>query len=294
MTQTYKHSGKFAPLGIVSGIVAGLVAGLPLAYVYAWGSIKIDEQKLACFATIAYGALVGAAVAMGLKWGKVRNSIIGGVTAVLPAAVSLYWSWAFWAKNIFLIFAQKELDPFMLMARPQALWDLIKLINQYGTWGMSKGDVTKGTALWVIWGLEASVVLGTAALAAVLVLEMKPFCENCKLWCSLAEKLYLSPGDPSQITQSLAKRDFNFLQKLGPGTTKTGNFMTAQLHSCANCGELNTLTLQQTTTVRTSKWRKPTITTVSLTKKLLLSREEADTFRNTAHNVKQFAKAARA
>jgi len=96
MTQTYKHSGKFEPLGIVSGIVAGLVAGLPLAYVYAWGSIKIDEQKLACCATIAYGALVGAAVAMGLKWGKVRNSMIGGVIAVLPAAVSLYWSWAFW------------------------------------------------------------------------------------------------------------------------------------------------------------------------------------------------------
>ena len=70
--------------------------------------------------------------------------------------------------------------------------------------------------------------------------------------------------------------------------------MTAQLHSCANCGELNTLTLQQTTIVQTSKWRKPTITNVNLAVKLLLSRQEADAFRNTAHSMKQLAKAAHA
>src|SRR5689334_11753928 len=99
MNQTYKHSGKFGPIGIVAGMVTGLVAGLPLAYVYAWGIIKIDEQKLACVATLAYAALIGAAIGLGLKVGKVRNPMLGGLVAIMPAAVSLYCSWAFWVKN---------------------------------------------------------------------------------------------------------------------------------------------------------------------------------------------------
>jgi len=293
MNQTYKHSGKFGPIGIVAGMITGLVAGFPLAYVYAWGIIKIDEQKLACIATLAYGALLGVAVAMGLKWGKVRNSMIGGVIAIAPAAASLYWSWAFWVKNIVFNFEKEELDALALMTHPHALWELIKLINQNGTWGSTSTDLTKGTELWLIWGLEALAVLTVAAAIAYTILEAQPFCEKCGLWCSSTEKLLLSAGDPGHTRQSLAKRDLSFLEKLGPGNQKISH-MTAQLHSCANCGELNTLTLQQATIVQTSKWRKPTITNVNLTIKLLLSRQEADAFRNTAHNMKQLAKAAHA
>ena len=292
MNQTYKHSGKFGPIGLVSGMVTGLVASLPLAYVYAWGIIKIDEQKLACIATLAYGALVGAAAGMGLKWGKVRNAMAGGVIALVPAAVSLYWSWAFWGKNIVFNFEKEELDAVALMTHPRALWELIKLINQNGTWGTTSTDLTKGTELWFFWGLEAFAVLAVAAVIAYTILEAQPFCEKCGLWCSSAEKLLLSAGDPGQTRQSVAKRDLSFLEKLGPGNQKTSH-MTAQLHSCTNCGELNTLTLQQTTIVQTSKWRKPTVSNVNLAIKLLLSRQEADAFRSTAHNMK-LARAAHA
>jgi len=33
----------------------GLAAGFPLAFVYAWGIIQIDEQKMAAIATLVYG-----------------------------------------------------------------------------------------------------------------------------------------------------------------------------------------------------------------------------------------------
>jgi len=166
MTQIYRHSGKFAPVGIVAVIVTGVVAGLPLAYLYAWGIIKINEQHMAFMATMAYGAAVGAAVSMVLKWGKVRNSIVGGAAAVLPAAVSIYWSWAFWVKNIVLIFENQEIDAFSLMSHPQMLWSAIKLINQDGTWGSTSTNMTKGVELWLIWGGEALLMLGIAASVA--------------------------------------------------------------------------------------------------------------------------------
>src|SRR5689334_16231809 len=115
MAHIYKHSGKFFPMGVVAGIVTGVIAALPLAYLYSWGIIKIDEQHLAFLATTAYGAAVGAAVAVGLKWGKVRNPMLGGAVAVLPAAVSYYFSWAFWVKNIVFIFEKEEVDAFSLI-----------------------------------------------------------------------------------------------------------------------------------------------------------------------------------
>lgn len=294
MNLIYKHSGKFTPIGIAAGVVTGLVVGSLLAYVYAWGIIKIDDQKGAVLATLAYGAAVGLAAGYGMKLGKVRNSKVGIVVASVLAAVSLYISWAFWVENIIVRFQQDDLNPYALMTHPQALWELIKLINQSGTWELSEGDVTKGAMLWAIWALEAAAILCAAGFTAHFLLEMQPFCEKCQLWCSSNEKLCLSDGDPIYIRRALAKHDLTFLEKLGPGDQRK-NYITAQLHSCSSCGDLNTLTLTQTAVIRPQKWyQRTSMRRTELVKKFLLSRPEADAFRNTAHNVKQVAKAAKA
>jgi hypothetical protein len=294
MNQTYKHSGKFTPIGISAGVIPGLAAASLLAYVYAWGIIKIDDQKMAAVAALAYGGAIGLATAYGMKLGKVRNSKAGIVTAVVLAAISLYASWAFWTENIVVRFQQDDVNPYALMTHPQVLWDLIKSINHSGTWGWSEADLTKGAELWAIWALEAAAILYAAGLAAHLLLEMQPFCEKCQIWCSSHEKLCLSAGDPIYIKRSLAKRDLTFLEKLGPGS-KGATYITAQLHSCSSCGDLNTLTLTQTAVARSQKWyQRTSMRKTELVKKFLLSRPEADAFRSTAHNVKQIANAAKA
>ena len=293
MNQVYKHSGRFKVSGVIASIVAGLVAGFPLAFVYAWGVIRIPEAKLACIATIFYGGLLGAAAGFVAKWGKVRNIHVAALAATCTAALSLYCSWAFWVKNVFHTFAHQELNAFGLMQYPNALWRVIKLINQYGTWGLSAGSATKGTELWVVWGLEGATVLGAAAMAAVAVVQMQPFCETCQLWGSASEKLCLLPvSDLGQIKLFLEQHDLSFLQKLGPGNVKTTHLM-AELHSCPNCRDLNTLTLRQTF-VQPRKFGSPTVKVVNLAGKLLVSRQEADSFRHTAENVKQLSKAAHA
>jgi len=293
MNQVYKHSGRFKLSGIIASVVAALVAGFPLAFVYAWGVIRIPEAKLACIATIVYGGLLGGAAGFVAKWGKVRNVQVAALTAICTAAASLYCSWAFWVQDVFHTFAQKELSALALMQRPHTLWQLMKLINQVGTWGMSAGSPTKGTELWIIWGLEGATVLGGAALAAVAVVQMQPFCEPCQLWGSASEKLCLSPvSDLGQIKLLLEQNDLSFLQKLGAGDKKTTH-LSAELHSCPNCGQLNTLTLRQTF-VQPRKFSSPAVKVVNLASKLLVSRQEADAFRHTAEQVKQLSKAAHA
>lgn len=291
MNRAYKHSGRLTVTGVVASIVAGLAAGFPLAFIYAWGVIRIPEAKLSCIATMVYGGLLGAAVGLAAKWGRVRNAQVGALVAVCTAAGSLYWSWAFWVQNVFLTFAHKELSALALMQRPQVLWGLIKFINRIGTWGMSAGSPTKGTELWVIWALEAATVLAIAALAAAALVQVQPFCEACQLWCSASEKLCLLPVvDLAQTRLLLDQHDLSFLQKLGPGNVKTTH-LSAELHSCPNCRELNTLTLRQTF-VQPRKFGSPAVKVADLTTKLMVSRQEADAFRHTAENLKQLSKAA--
>jgi hypothetical protein len=284
----YKHSGEITLLGVLGSAAAGLAAGFGLALIYAWGIIQISEEHAAGLATLAFGALIGAAVWGVARLGKVRNAQIVGIIAACAATVSLYCSWAFWVENVYRIFGEGELNALMLMQRPHELWEAIKLINQEGTWGTTAGHPTKGTELWILWACEAIAVVGAAALTAVTGIQSQPFCETCQVWCSATEKLVLSPvSNIPQTKRQIAQRDFSFLQKLGAGNKKYVH-LKAELHSCPNCRELNTLTLQQSA-VPLRRYRSPYVT---LADKLLISRAEADSFRKTAAGLKQLAKAA--
>jgi hypothetical protein len=284
---TYKYSGRITPLGVLAGALAGFGAGFPLAFVYAWGMIRIPEQHLAGIATLAYGAAIGAIVLLVTRAGKVRNVQILGALTLCAAAASFYCSWAFWVKDVFDTFGQEQLDSFTLMQQPQVLWNLMKLINQNGTWGTIADHPTKGVELWILWMFEAVAVLGAAAVTAVAWFQAQPFCETCQRWCSTSEKLFLSPvSNLAQTKLQLAQRDLTFLQKLGAGS-KGRVHLSAELHACPKCRELNTLTLRQTR-VPQSRFRSPHVTLVD---KLLVSRAEADRFRQNAAGLKQQSKA---
>jgi hypothetical protein len=284
---SYKHSGRITLFGVIATAVAGLAAGFPLAFIYAWGIIRISEEHLSGMATLAYGALIGAVVWLVARSGKVRNVQIVGCLAVCAATASFYWSWAFWVRDILDPTGQEELSAFAFMQQPHALWEQIKLINQDGTWGRIPGNATKGVELWILWVCEAVAVVGTAALTAVTGLQAQPFCEACKVWCSASQKLCLSPaGDLAQTKLQLAQRDFGFLQKLGAGN-RYGVHLSAVLHSCPNCRELNTLTLRQTA-VPQRRFRSAHVT---LADKLLISSSEADLLRRTVAGLKQLSKA---
>ncbi len=286
----YKYSGRFTLLGLIESTVAGLAVGFPLALFYAWGIIRIPEEHLACFATLGYGALIGTVVALVARLGKVRNVQIVVVVAICTAIVSLYWSWAFWVTDIFHTYGQDELSAFALMQRPHALWDLVRQINQHGTWGATADNPTKGTELWILWAVEAVAVPGIAGSVALTWIQAQPFCEACKLWCSSSEKLCLSPvGNLAQVKLQIQQHDFSFLQKLGIGR-KNAVHLHAELHSCPSCRELNTLTLRQTA-VPQRRFRSPHVT---LANKLLVSHMEAESFRHTAAGLKQLSKATHA
>lgn len=280
MNQNYRHSGRFTIGGVVLGLLLGTATGIPLAFVYAWGLPLIPEAKLSCIATVIFGGSVGALTALGLKWGKTRNSVVAGIAAFSVATLALYCSWAFWVKNTLHTFAHREADASFLMFHPDRLWYVVKLINRYGTWGLSGGSPEKGTMLWIVWAVEALAVLGLAALAAVAIIRHIPFCETCDRWCK-AHSLFLTAADDlAQLKTQIQNRDFSFLSKFAAGS-KRGSHLAASLYTCPSCNQLNTLTLRQTEIAK-RKFGSPRMKSVSLANNLIVNQQEADAFRHAS------------
>lgn len=269
MDRYYKHSGKFSPLGVVLGLLAGTVVGVAAAFAYNYGIVSIPEAKLRVFCTIAYGALVGAASGVAMCWGKVRSRAVAGLISFGASLFALYLSWAVWILHLlypsFWVF-----NPIRVALRPRTMWKVVLVVNSTGTWSVASGPPTSGFSLWVVWGSEAALLLGFGVLAAVALVKRRPFCERCEQWCSQTQKLYFAPAlSADQFKARLEAEDLASLETLAPGDRKKPHFRV-DLHSCADCHTLNTLSLVQ----NFPRDRKTVVD------KLVLSAEQASAIRS--------------
>ena len=285
----YKHSGRFGLGGLVVGLVTGGAGALILAYVYARGIILIPEAKLAAIATLAFGGLIGVAAGYGLVWGKVRNEPVALAVTGTISALALYVSWAMWVPLILESQHLRSISWMKLAQHPSTLWNLMCLINQYGTWGLSSGSATNGWALWGIWILEAVFVIGMALFAGFAVLNHHPFCETCERWCTRGAKLVLAAlPDMAQLRLQLEANDPRAIENLGPGN-KAADHLLVVLDSCEQCRQFHTMSLTHVM-IRKSKTGKPTISNKVIVQHLRIGAGQAETLRQLSEKVIQTAK----
>ncbi len=281
----YKHSGRFTVGGLAVAVATGGAGSLILAYAYAHGIILISEARAAALATLAFGALVGVCTGYGLIWGKVRNEPVGLAVIGAVSALALYISWAIWVPAIF---QSEHLNPIgwaEFAKRPRVLWQAICFINQYGTWTLgSGGEGTKGWALWGIWALEAVSVVAIAVSVGFAILNHRPFCERCGIWCSRGAKLVLAaPRDVAQLKLQMEAHDLRALDSLGPGNGGVDH-LVAVLDSCGQCRQFHTMSLTHVT-IRRSKMGKPTVTNKMIVQHMVLDAGQAETLRQLSMKV---------
>jgi len=282
----YKHSGRFNLAGLVIAALVGGAASLVLAFAYGHGVIYIPEVRLAALATLAFGALVGLATGQGLVWGKVRNDSVGMAVSGAISALALYLSWAMWVSAILETQHVTDVSWTQLAQHPGALWHLMCLINQYGTWAISSGSATNGWALWLIWFFEAALVIGAGVFAGIGILGHHPFCESCGCWCSRGAKFVLAaPQNVPQLKLQLEANDFRSLESLGSGNKATDHLVVA-LDSCERCRQFHTMSLTHTT-IRKSKTGKPTISNTMIVQHLLVGAGQADVVRHLSDTLGQ-------
>ncbi len=212
----YKPSGKFSPLSLVYFIILSATLLPLLALLYSYCIWYIPFVYINLFITIGFGMGIGLIIAsLTIKKGKVRNPTLALLLGVTGGLVALYFNWAIWANLVInsgetygssrigiTVSNVKFLQVFSLITQPAALLEFIKEIGEYGTWGI-RGTTIRGTFLYIIWFIEALIVIGVSA-ALTWQKARTPFCEISNTWSGEKElSAFNRIKDKGQLITSL-------------------------------------------------------------------------------------------
>ena len=223
----YKPSGKFSYAAVVYfGLMC--IAILPLlALVYSYAIWYIPFVYLNFIVAAAFGLLTGLALGyVVIDKGKVRNSGMGILLGLAGGAVALYLHWAIWldlvinsgesygSSRIRITLSNISLpETLALILSPSAMFELIGLVNESGTWSIRRRTVS-GWMLSAVWVIEAVVVLAMSTFMA-WTRAKRPFSETTGKW---TEEKELAPlefiSDETAFKAALAQGNFAALSTL--------------------------------------------------------------------------------
>lgn len=250
----YKHSGKFNPgmwsaalaLLVIAAVVVGAIYGaivyyMPLVYV----------NGLLC---VVFGVGMGFAVGKVAEWIHIRNNIVTVLTAVLVVLAAEYGAFVGWLFTV----SQEYEQPLTIMQSldPSILINKVTILASVGIWGLFGDEPVKGTLLYIIWLIEAAILLGGAVIIAYGVVVDEAYCENCKQWIKSGDSFgpfaYLANKD--DVKNRLEQGDFSALEQMQAidEANEPRQFSTLSLNRCSNCDNMYLLSIKNTT-LKTNK-----------------------------------------
>lgn len=225
----YQPSGKFSLKSIVLFFVLSVTL-FPLwggLYAYAIWYIPFIYINFIITGIFAFG--IGFMISqIVFKIGKVRNLSVGYGLGILGVLITLYLHWAVWtdlAINVSDVYGNSRIgvavsntkfeEVTYLIMHPNALWEAIWEINEYGTWSLRTLSVN-GIFLAIIWGVEFIGVMIIALFVSVPQVK-EPFCEKECVWFDeeeLAPLSYIEHEEKINFVGKLEKLDATILDTL--------------------------------------------------------------------------------
>lgn len=199
----YTHSGKLG-FGLVVVPIGALVSSLGLSIVYAYIDVYtpiVAHVTLFFIVVFVFPCAVGWSVSILGYVARCRSSGFLHLAGLFAGLLALYGSWA--AFEYALLSSDSEgLDVSLLtvLLSPGAVWEVAKAINQEGWYSIAE-MTPKGAVLWVVWAIEAVIIVGLSTLLAGIAIDRKVFCEECTRWCTITTDAVLlgAPEDTSQL-----------------------------------------------------------------------------------------------
>lgn len=243
--EVYAHSGKLGT-GLFVIPLLGIPAALALALVYAYIDVY---SPIAGVVSILF--VIGFAVALGMtlrvvgSFAKVRSAPFMTAAGILCGLVGLYAAWAGFEAALLgkAAKAGEETPGFLeLLAAPGAVWELAKLINHHG-WYSIKSATPTGGVLWVMWAIEAAIVVVGVAIMAPSGVVDEVFCERCDRWTALAggpARLGLPEDDATIETLALGGPEAVEALEALPSVGEAAVRLEVELRRCDACAETAT------------------------------------------------------
>jgi len=236
--ETYRHSGR-TPLGAAAiSLLTGLFIALIGAFAYAWSVQWIPLIYINFLATLAFGALVGGAVGVVARVGRIRSDAVVGLIALFCMAVGvwLYWGASFWA----MFGPEAGLRPW----GPTLLSAYVQHLFENGSWGLKDGDPIKGWFLTAVWVVEIGLLF-VVAWATALACVNQPFCESCGEWTETESAVarFDAKGDEA-VWQRVITDDLPALGEVPLLSEDKPNYVRLDFAKCPKCEHSNFMTLQ--------------------------------------------------
>ena len=266
----YRHSGMIPISGVLLTLIGGLVVAVLGGIVYAYAVRWIRFIYIRALSTIAFGGLVGFVTGKLARAGKLRNVKVTLVLVAIVTLVGYYFAWMFWIAAL-----HDDISTMRLLVSPRAVWDVIGLINEVGTWSMKRSDPVNGTALTVVWLIEAGLIFGFAMFGATGALGGDMYCETCERWTPGGDNFRrTATADPATARQRLEAHDFAWIDTLPPVPDQTSSWWTFSHRRCPSCENLHSLSVIETAIATDNKGNTQTKTT-KIVNELLITPQEA-------------------
>ncbi len=235
----YTHSGNTPTLSILLTIAFGLCAALILSAVYGYAIFYIPIIYLNFFITLGFGFLVGIAVGTGGKIGKARNTQFYGV---LGFAMGLFAAYAGWVMY-FYAGSEQSFFPYHL----KDLWANMQFLTESGIWSIF-GWTPTGWQLYVIWGIEALMIIGASTLIAIGFVDTTPFCEECNTWVENGQVIegLENIEDRASFKSDIEQGKIERLSELKQLKSESNYGTEVHLSSCVSCSNTHFLSLECT------------------------------------------------
>ena len=247
----YRHSGRTPVVRLLAALAAVLPAAVIMAVIYGAAAVylpKVGYVKLvlilAGLLVFGFGFGVGGLTGFMLKWARVRSIVAVACVSLLAAVLAYYVSWVTW-ETLILRREDVEVLPLRLLVRPDGVWFLANMINQTGTivFGSTETPI-RGPVLWLLWAVEAAIVVGIASQVPVRMLRHLAYCEPCERWCDRHQGvLSFRYGDEAALRSRLERKDLAVLQELGQADMDAAQRFRVDLDNCPQCQHTHLLSV---------------------------------------------------
>ena len=244
--ETYKHSGKFNPLGLVLAVAAAAAVGFPLGIAYSYLLRWIPFIYVNVLASCGYGFAFGWLTTRILKITQVRNPALAALSGLSAGLIALYMEWSGHLHALF------EDAPWFFF--PDEIMRGMALLYEQGSWGLrSSGNIT-GIPLVIVWIVEAGIILGLAVVPPFRFVKDTPFCEKNQCWLDEAKQIDTleTITDPAQLA-ALKAGDIMPITQVKPKVDNPDVFTRLLLKRSPRCKIFCTLRVQAVTISRDSK-----------------------------------------
>ena len=253
MNPYYQPSHKTPVAGILLLLAGGVATAALLALMYIYAVWYIPFVYINCLLCLGFGLVLGVALALLVRLGKLRSPVAVGGLALLLGAAAVYLEWGVFLTLLLntqetaagteggTSFSAPVLAGFL--THPAVMWEAMRQVNTTGTWSL-KGSTPSGVFLWVIWVIEAAIILaGAYWLAHGQATE--PFSETSNEWADDE----LLPQPVGYIQDAAATRmalETGRFQQLAPhlDAAALAPFARLKMHSAPNDPNCRYLTLQ--------------------------------------------------